>query len=96
MVDADFLAGVVGYAVVGSGFRLDDASETAVGCQAFLRDLVRMKPSGAPGGLGVVGSFTYATAPGGESCRVPTATKSDGISCGDTEAVDPPRVSVAE
>ena len=57
MVDADFLAGVVGYAVVGSGFRLDDASETAVGCQAFLRDLVLHEAVGSPrwsGGRGVI------------------------------------------
>jgi len=78
VVDADCAAGVVGYAIVESGFRLDDASETAGGCQAFLRDgvVVRMKPSGAPGVPGVVGPFTSSTAPVGESCRYPAATRS--------------------
>ena len=48
MVDAESDAGAGGYEVVGAASVLVSRATAASGCQAFLRVVVRMKPSGAP------------------------------------------------
>lgn len=66
MVDADFFADAVDYAVVVIGFSLGGPSGDSRSCQPFLR-VCCMKPCGRPRRSGVVRPFSSSTAPRGGS-----------------------------